>query len=150
LGLWLALAAKTVGDNILGIILPITAFVALGFDHVVANMFFLPLAMVQHVPRVTLGHTLNNLLIALLGNGVGAGGLRPPGLLVPLPAGHTGDLGNRCTHRTRRVPHQHSHPRQRLTAAPSPHRHAPAHPTRPAGSPPPGRSIGSHPGPARS
>lgn len=29
--------------------------------------------MIQHVTRVTLGHTLNNLLIALLGNGVDAG-----------------------------------------------------------------------------
>lgn len=73
LGVWLALAAKTVGGKILGIILPITAFVALGFDHVVANMFFLPLAMFSDVPGVTIGHTLNNLLWAFLGNGVGAG-----------------------------------------------------------------------------
>jgi formate/nitrite transporter FocA (FNT family) len=46
--------------------------VALGFDHVVANMFFLPLAMWEHVPGVTIGHTLTNLAFALLGNIVGA------------------------------------------------------------------------------
>lgn len=72
LGVWLGLAAKTVGGKILGIVFPITAFVALGFDHVVANMFFLPLAMFQHVPGVTFTHTLNNLVFAFLGNGLGA------------------------------------------------------------------------------
>jgi formate/nitrite transporter len=73
LGVWLAIAATDIPGKILGIVLPITAFVALGFDHVVANMFFLPLAMWQHVPGVTLAHTVSNLVMALLGNIVGAG-----------------------------------------------------------------------------
>jgi formate/nitrite transporter FocA (FNT family) len=47
--------------------------VALGFDHVVANMFFLPLAMWQHVAGVSLAHVVTNLLLALAGNAVGAG-----------------------------------------------------------------------------
>ncbi|GAB4003045.1 formate/nitrite transporter family protein [Nocardioides ultimimeridianus] len=72
LGVWLALAAKDVGGKILGIVFPITAFVALGFDHVVANMFFLPLALFAGVPDVTLGNTLVNLLLAFVGNLVGA------------------------------------------------------------------------------
>ncbi len=37
-------AAHTVTDKILAIILPIAGFVALGLEHSVANMFFLPLA----------------------------------------------------------------------------------------------------------
>ncbi|MDT0263300.1 formate/nitrite transporter family protein [Jatrophihabitans lederbergiae] len=73
LGVWLALASTDVAGKILGIVLPITAFVALGFDHVVANMFFLPLAMFQHVPGVTITHVVTNLIFALLGNMVGAG-----------------------------------------------------------------------------
>ncbi len=73
LAVWLALAAHDVAGKILGIILPLTAFVALGFDHVVANMFFLPLAMMQHVPGVTFSNTVLNLVWAFLGNAVGAG-----------------------------------------------------------------------------
>jgi formate/nitrite transporter len=73
LAVWLGLAATDVAGKILGIVLPITAFVALGFDHVVANMFFLPLAMWQHVPGVSFEHLLSNLVLALVGNAVGAG-----------------------------------------------------------------------------
>jgi formate/nitrite transporter len=69
---WLALSARDTGGKILAIVLPITAFVALGFDHVVANMFFLPLAMFQHVPGVTIGHVVSNLVVAFVGNAVGA------------------------------------------------------------------------------
>jgi formate/nitrite transporter len=73
LAVWLALASTDAAGKILGIVLPITAFVALGFDHVVANMFFLPLAMWQHVAGVSLAHVVTNLLLALAGNAVGAG-----------------------------------------------------------------------------
>lgn len=73
LGVWVAYAAKDVGGKVLGIIFPITAFVALGFDHVVANMFFLPLGMFIHTPGLHWGGVINNLVFALLGNIVGAG-----------------------------------------------------------------------------
>lgn len=43
LGVWMAYAAKTVADKVLAVIFPITAFVACGFEHCVANMFFLPM-----------------------------------------------------------------------------------------------------------
>lgn len=42
LAVWIAYGAKTVADKMLGILLPIAAFVACGFEHCVANMFFLP------------------------------------------------------------------------------------------------------------
>jgi len=74
LAVWCALAATTVGGKILAIVPPIMAFVALGFDHVVANMFFLPAAMMVHAPGgLTLGDTVLNLIFAFLGNAVGAG-----------------------------------------------------------------------------
>lgn len=72
LAVWLALAAEDIGGKILGIFFPITAFVAMGFDHVVANMFFLPAAMFAKVPDLTWGHVVNNLVFALIGNAVGA------------------------------------------------------------------------------
>jgi formate/nitrite transporter len=73
LAVWLALAAHDIAGKILAIIFPITAFVALGFDHVVANMFFLPAAMFLHTGGVTWANMLLNLLFAYLGNAVGAG-----------------------------------------------------------------------------
>ena len=73
LAIWLALAATSVSGKILGIVFPITAFVALGFDHVVANMFFLPAAIFVHAPGITLTNTTLNLIFAFLGNMVGAG-----------------------------------------------------------------------------
>jgi formate/nitrite transporter FocA (FNT family) len=48
------------------------AFVALGFDHVVANMFFLPAAIFAHAGDLTWGDTLHNWVFAFLGNVVGA------------------------------------------------------------------------------
>ncbi|MFZ2310332.1 MAG: formate/nitrite transporter family protein [Patescibacteria group bacterium] len=41
LGVWLSYSSKSAGDKILAIIFPITAFVALGFEHSVANMYLL-------------------------------------------------------------------------------------------------------------
>jgi formate/nitrite transporter len=43
LAVWLTLGARTTTDKILAIIFPITAFVAAGFEHSVANMYFIPL-----------------------------------------------------------------------------------------------------------
>jgi formate/nitrite transporter len=73
LAVWMALAAEDVGGKILAIIFPITGFVAMGFDHVVANMFFLPAAVFAHVPGIGWGAVINNWIFAFLGNFVGAG-----------------------------------------------------------------------------
>ncbi len=70
---WMTLAATDVAGKVLAIIFPITAFVALGFDHVVANMFFLPAAWFLHTGGVTLGNMLLNLMFAFIGNALGAG-----------------------------------------------------------------------------
>lgn len=45
LAIWLCLSARKVADKILAIIFPITAFVAAGFEHCVANMYFIPYAL---------------------------------------------------------------------------------------------------------
>ena len=45
LAIWLCLSARKVADKILAIVFPITAFVAAGFEHCVANMYFIPYAL---------------------------------------------------------------------------------------------------------
>jgi formate transporter len=72
LAVWVAMTAQDTGGKILGIFFPIMAFVAIGFDHVVANMFFLPAAIFEHVPGVNWGNTVDNWVFAFLGNFVGA------------------------------------------------------------------------------
>jgi formate/nitrite transporter len=46
LAVWLAMAGRTVVDKIVAVILPITAFVAAGFEHSIANMYFITLGLV--------------------------------------------------------------------------------------------------------
>jgi formate/nitrite transporter len=87
LALWLCFAGSTVVDKVLAILFPITAFVAMGFEHSVANMFFIPAgmlasqdpAMLQAVMPVNLdnltvsGFLWDNLLPVTLGNMLGGG-----------------------------------------------------------------------------
>ncbi|MGY1835764.1 formate/nitrite transporter family protein [Blastococcus sp. SYSU DS0510] len=72
LAVWMSLAATSVSGKILAIFFPIMAFVAMGFDHVVANMFFLPAAIFAGVPDLGWDDTLLNWLLAGAGNLVGA------------------------------------------------------------------------------
>src|SRR3954470_4292297 len=71
LAVWMALAAEDIAGKVAAIFFPIMAFVAIGFDHVVANMFFLPAAIFAHVPDLTWGDTIHNWIFAFLGNLVG-------------------------------------------------------------------------------
>jgi formate/nitrite transporter len=45
LAVWLTFSARTTTDRILAIVPPIAAFVAVGFEHSVANMYFIPEAL---------------------------------------------------------------------------------------------------------
>lgn len=45
LAVWLTYSARSTGDKILAILFPITAFVTAGFEHSIANMYFIPLAL---------------------------------------------------------------------------------------------------------
>jgi len=72
LGVWMALGAEDIAGKVLAIFFPIMAFVAMGFDHVVANMFFLPAGIFAGVPDLGWGDALHNWIFAFLGNLVGA------------------------------------------------------------------------------
>ncbi len=81
LAVWLAMGGRSVADKILALILPVSAFVAAGFEHSVANMYYIPLAMMVadfgQVPAgfdassLTLGGFIHNLVPVTLGNIVG-------------------------------------------------------------------------------
>jgi formate transporter len=68
---WVALAGRTVTDKLLAIVLPITAFVAAGFEHSVANMYLIPMAMMlqaQAGQAADFAGLARNLVPVVLGN----------------------------------------------------------------------------------
>ncbi|NEM06337.1 formate/nitrite transporter family protein [Geodermatophilus normandii] len=72
LAVWMSLASSSIAGKILAVFFPVMAFVAMGFDHVVANMFFLPAALFAGVEGLGWDDTLVNWLVAGAGNLVGA------------------------------------------------------------------------------
>lgn len=70
LAIWLSYAAHSVAGKILAIIFPISAFVALGFEHSVANMYLIPIGMLNGA-MVDIAGFFANLLFVTLGNIVG-------------------------------------------------------------------------------
>ncbi|MCX5746344.1 MAG: formate/nitrite transporter family protein [Proteobacteria bacterium] len=72
LAVWLSLAARSVTDKVLAIVFPIAGFVAIGFEHSIANMVFLPWDLAVHgADRAAVVATLANLAVVTLGNIVG-------------------------------------------------------------------------------
>jgi formate/nitrite transporter len=73
MAVWMTLAGRSVADKFVAILLPIAAFVAAGFEHSIANMYFLPLAMMLQAAGepVQFGWLWNNLLPVIAGNIVG-------------------------------------------------------------------------------
>ena len=92
LAVWLCFSCRSVTDKVLAVIFPITAFVALGFEHSVANMYFIPaglllkqnpqilsaaeriLGQAPELSRLTVyGFLVRNLLPVTIGNIIGGG-----------------------------------------------------------------------------
>jgi formate/nitrite transporter len=67
---WMALAGRSVTDKVVAIVFPITAFVAAGFEHSIANMYLMPLAMLLGAP-IGVFDVLHNLVPVVAGNLVG-------------------------------------------------------------------------------
>lgn len=72
LAVWLAIGARSVTDKIWAVLFPVTAFVTMGFEHSIANWFFLPygLAIDTHATISLIG-TVRNLVVVTAGNLVG-------------------------------------------------------------------------------
>lgn len=88
LAVWLCFSARDTADRILAIVFPITAFVALGFEHSIANMYFIPMGMLlasrpevlaaggwspEMLAELSLAGFARNLVPVTLGNLVGGG-----------------------------------------------------------------------------
>ena len=82
MAVWMGFAGRTVIDKIFTSAFPVTAFVAMGFEHCVANMFFLPMGLVAkasgvvytgtaNVDLISLGGILYNISLATVGNIIG-------------------------------------------------------------------------------
>jgi formate/nitrite transporter len=79
MAIWMALAGRSVVDRAVAIVFPISAFVAAGFEHSVANMYFIPLAMLLEnfgyagatAHAVTWVGFFRNLVPVILGNIIG-------------------------------------------------------------------------------
>ena len=92
LAVWLAYSARTTADKILAIVFPVSAFVVAGFEHSVANMYFIPLGLFikawapavmwtqigatsANYAALTWAGLVDNLIPVTLGNIIGGGGL---------------------------------------------------------------------------
>lgn len=86
LAVWMALAARQTAGKILAIFFPIMGFVAIGFEHCVANMYFIPVGILLndwahvvpagHVDLQSLcwtGFVFKNLIPVTIGNIIGGG-----------------------------------------------------------------------------
>jgi formate transporter len=70
LAVWLSAGARSVEGKAIAIALPIGAFVALGFEHCIANLYLLPIGMLSGA-QIGLGEVAGNLLPVTLGNMLG-------------------------------------------------------------------------------
>ena len=78
MAVWMAMAGRSVIDMVKAIVFPITAFVAAGFEHSIANMYVMQLALIiQYVEPVTAGNALG-----VAGNALSVAGML--GNLVPV------------------------------------------------------------------
>ena len=72
LAVWLAMGGRSVADKILAVVFPVTAFVAMGFEHSIANWFFLPYGMLLDTTgTITVVAALRNLVAVTAGNIIG-------------------------------------------------------------------------------
>ena len=76
LGVWMSFAGRSVVDKAVAVVFPVAAFVACGFEHSVANVYFFAIAWLlpaTTAPVVTLEAALGNLAPVVLGNLIGGG-----------------------------------------------------------------------------
>jgi len=68
IAVWMAMAGRSVMDKAVAIVFPVSCFIAAGFEHSIANMYFMPLAMlIQHFGPDTTAVTTGNGLVTLAG-----------------------------------------------------------------------------------
>ena len=68
MAVWMAFAGRSVVDKFIAIVFPISAFVAAGFEHSIANMYIIPLAMMLKLSNAALPATYDAISVAGLAN----------------------------------------------------------------------------------
>lgn len=68
LAVWLAMSGRTMPAKVIGCWIPVMAFVALGYEHSIANMFFIPAGMLRGADVGIMQAVTANLIPATLGN----------------------------------------------------------------------------------
>ena len=76
LAVWMATAAQDIVSKIFACWFPIMLFVLCGFEHSVANMFFMPMGMMLGA-NVSIGQLVLNLVVVTIGNIIGGAILVP-------------------------------------------------------------------------
>ncbi len=71
LSLWMGMSAQHTSGKIIALWWPIMAFVVMGFEHCIANMFFIPLAIFEGADITWSTFIVKNLIPATLGNIIG-------------------------------------------------------------------------------
>lgn len=74
LAIWLSMAGRTMSEKIIGITIPVATFVALGFEHSIANMFLIPMGILYNTSIETLNWSsffITNLIPTTIGNIIG-------------------------------------------------------------------------------
>lgn len=71
LAVWLAMGGHTFADKFLAVLFPITAFVAAGFEHSIANLFFLPWGIAEAGDPSLIAPAVANLFWVTAGNVLG-------------------------------------------------------------------------------
>ena len=74
MAVYMASGCTSLISKMVAIWFPISAFIALGLDHSVANMFLIPLGIMRGAPITTTDFLMKNLLPVTLGNIVGGAG----------------------------------------------------------------------------
>lgn len=84
LAVWISMAGRTVVDKAIAILFPVSAFVACGFEHCIANMYLIPLGIFlresfpgasPHLDTLHWSGFIGNLVPTTLGNLVGGAGM---------------------------------------------------------------------------
>lgn len=88
LAIWLATAGRSLTEKLIGVVLPVSAIIAAGYEHSVANMFFVPLGLMvwtepeaataagltaEQARHMHIGWAAYNLLAVTIGNIIGGG-----------------------------------------------------------------------------
>ena len=104
LAVWLSVAARGIEGKVVAIVFPICAFVALGFEHCVANLYLLPVAMLNGA-NIDYWGMLANIVPVTLGNTVGGAGIATAYWFIYLGQGfHERQRLPGCEHELSRKP----------------------------------------------